>query len=55
MTTAEKLDLLSLPVPSLVICEMLGVPCADHEFFQEHTVKFTSSLTPLICSEDMPR
>jgi len=25
---------LSLPVPSLVICELLGVPYADHEFFQ---------------------
>ncbi|WAS91314.1 cytochrome P450 [Nannocystis poenicansa] len=24
----------SLPVPSLVICELLGVPYADHEFFQ---------------------
>jgi cytochrome P450 len=28
---------LSLPVPSLVICEMLGVPYADHDFFQERT------------------
>ncbi|GAA1828196.1 cytochrome P450 [Pseudonocardia ailaonensis] len=28
---------LSLPVPSLVICEMLGVPYADHEFFQDRT------------------
>jgi cytochrome P450 len=25
---------LSLPVPSLVICELLGVPYADHDFFQ---------------------
>ncbi len=25
---------LSLPVPSLVICELLGVPYSDHEFFQ---------------------
>ena len=24
----------ALPVPSLVICELLGVPYADHEFFQ---------------------
>jgi len=24
------------PVPSLVICEMLGVPYEDHGFFQEH-------------------
>ncbi len=28
---------LSLPVPSLVICELLGVPYADHEFFQQHS------------------
>ncbi|MEV6350837.1 cytochrome P450 [Actinoplanes sp. NPDC051851] len=27
----------ALPVPSLVICEMLGVPYADHEFFQRHS------------------
>ncbi|SEE32506.1 Cytochrome P450 [Amycolatopsis lurida] len=30
---------LALPVPSLVICEMLGVPNADHDFFQENTAK----------------
>jgi cytochrome P450 len=28
---------LSLPVPSLVICEMLGAPYADHDFFQSRT------------------
>ncbi|MGP4016146.1 cytochrome P450 [Saccharopolyspora sp. 5N708] len=28
---------LSLPVPSLVICELLGVPYADHDFFQQRT------------------
>ncbi|WP_049561603.1 cytochrome P450 [Nonomuraea sp. SBT364] len=28
---------LSLPVPSLVICEMLGVPYTDHDFFQSRT------------------
>ncbi|PCC68702.1 Cytochrome P450 [Nannocystis exedens] len=27
----------SLPVPSLVICELLGVPYADHEFFQKRS------------------
>lgn len=26
---------LSLPVPSLVICELLGVPYEDHDFFQD--------------------
>lgn len=28
---------LSLPVPSRVICELLGVPYADHEFFQANS------------------
>ncbi|MFC5828936.1 cytochrome P450 [Nonomuraea insulae] len=30
---------LALPVPSLVICEMLGVPYADHDFFQVHSAQ----------------
>lgn len=34
---ADLVKTLSLPVPSLVICELLGVPYADHDFFQEHT------------------
>lgn len=38
---ADLVKALSLPVPSLVICEMLGVPYADHDFFQ------TSSATLL--------
>ncbi|GAA3553470.1 cytochrome P450 [Amycolatopsis ultiminotia] len=35
----DLVEALSLPVPSLVICEMLGVPYADHDFFQENTAK----------------
>ncbi|MCH6160871.1 cytochrome P450 [Streptomyces marispadix] len=31
---ADLVKSLSLPVPSLVICELLGVPYEDHEFFQ---------------------
>ena len=27
----------ALPIPSLVICELLGVPYDDHAFFQENT------------------
>ncbi|MGW7483261.1 cytochrome P450 [Nonomuraea muscovyensis] len=37
---------LSLPVPSLVICELLGVPYTDHDYFQSRTavaVRRTSS------------
>jgi cytochrome P450 len=28
----------ALPIPSLVICELLGVPYTDHAFFQEQSV-----------------
>ena len=27
----------ALPVPSMVICELLGVPYTDHDYFQEHS------------------
>ena len=37
---------LSLPVPSLVICELLGVPYADHEFFQARSSKMISRSAP---------
>jgi cytochrome P450 len=37
---------LSLPVPSLVICELLGVPYAEHEFFQERTGAMIRPDTP---------
>jgi cytochrome P450 len=38
---------LSLPLPSLMICELLGVPYADHEFFQKHaTVAVKRDATP---------
>jgi cytochrome P450 len=36
----KPVDLVSafaLPVPSLVICELLGVPYADHDFFQTNS------------------
>jgi cytochrome P450 len=48
--TADQLDMMAaagppidlvtafaLPIPSVVICELLGVPYADHPFFQEKT------------------
>jgi cytochrome P450 len=37
---ADLVQALSLPVPSLVICEMLGVPYEDHDFFQARTAAF---------------
>jgi len=37
----------ALPVPSLVICELLGVPYADHDFFQACSKKIVSRSTPV--------
>jgi cytochrome P450 len=36
----------SLPVPSLVICELLGVPYHDHDFFQVRSAKLVGRTTP---------
>jgi cytochrome P450 len=37
----------ALPVPSLVICELLGVPYADHDFFQANSkALITRTATP---------
>jgi cytochrome P450 len=36
---ADLVSALALPVPSLVICELLGVPYADHDFFQVRSAK----------------
>jgi cytochrome P450 len=36
----------SLPVPSMVICELLGVPYADHEFFQTRSAHLVNQKTP---------
>ncbi|GHF86638.1 cytochrome P450 [Amycolatopsis bartoniae] len=43
---ADLVRALSLPVPSLVICELLGVPYADHDFFQERSGKLLRRTTP---------
>lgn len=34
---ADLVEALSLPLPSLMICELLGVPYEDHDFFEEHS------------------
>jgi cytochrome P450 len=35
----------ALPVPSLVICELLGVPYADHSFFETRSAKMVDRAT----------
>ncbi|MDJ0382005.1 cytochrome P450 [Streptomyces sp. G-G2] len=34
---ADLIDRFALPLPSLVICQLLGVPYEDHGVFQEHS------------------
>ncbi|MDA3628776.1 cytochrome P450 [Saccharopolyspora oryzae] len=43
----DLVSTLSLPVPSLVICELLGVPYADHDFFQQRSSRLVHRTTPL--------
>jgi cytochrome P450 len=35
------------PVPALMICELLGVPYADHDFFQRQALALTSTSAPM--------
>jgi cytochrome P450 len=49
---ADLVKALSLPVPSLVICELLGAPYADHDFFQTRT---TALLRRTTAPEDRQR
>jgi len=44
---ADLVEALSLPVPSRVICAMLGVPYADHPFFQANTAAMIKRDTPM--------
>jgi cytochrome P450 len=43
---ADLVRVLSLPVPSMVICELLGVPYADHDYFQSRTSVLIKRATP---------
>jgi len=45
----------ALPLPSLVICELLGVPYADHGFFQTHSkpiVDLTATAEQRVAARD---
>jgi cytochrome P450 len=39
----DLVEAFALPIPSLVICELLGVPYEDHEMFQSNTKTMVSS------------
>lgn len=39
----DLVEAFALPIPSLVICELLGVPYEDHEMFQGNTKTMVSS------------
>jgi cytochrome P450 len=43
---ADLVQALSLPVPSEVICELLGVPYDRHEFFQSRSMLLLSQTAP---------
>ena len=43
---ADLVPALSLPVPSEVICELLGVPYERHEFFQSRSMMLLSHRAP---------
>jgi pentalenic acid synthase len=40
---ADLVSQFALPVPSMVICQLLGVPYADHEFFQDASRRLLQS------------
>jgi cytochrome P450 len=44
---ADLVEAFALPVPSMVICQMLGVPYDDHDFFQSRSRILLSRTTPL--------
>jgi cytochrome P450 len=41
--TADLVSQFALAVPSMVICQMLGVPYSDHEFFQDASKRLVQS------------
>ncbi|MFE9046316.1 cytochrome P450 [Streptomyces sp. NPDC007818] len=50
--TADLVPDFALPVPSVVICELLGVPYADHAFFEHQSRRVVTGTTSLEDSAD---
>lgn len=51
----DLVEAFALPVPSLVICELLGVPYEKHDFFQRHTrviVRRTSTADEVLAASE---
>ncbi|GGZ39643.1 cytochrome P450 [Streptomyces poonensis] len=42
---ADLVSAFALPVPSMAICELLGVPYDDHDFFEESSRNFVGAAT----------
>jgi cytochrome P450 len=49
---ADLVTAFALPVPSLVICQLLGVPYADHDFFQRTSRTLINPSTPAEASQE---
>ncbi|GAA0377202.1 cytochrome P450 [Streptomyces blastmyceticus] len=55
---ADLVGSFALPVPSMVICQLLGVPYADHDFFQDASrrlVQSADAATAVAARQDLER
>ncbi len=50
---ADLVKHFALPVPSMVICQMLGVPYSDHDFFQTHSRTLLQAESPEVARESL--
>ncbi|MBD0710448.1 MULTISPECIES: cytochrome P450 [unclassified Streptomyces] len=53
--SAELVSAFALPVPSMVICELLGVPYEDHDFFEEQSRRLLRGPTGADTEEALAR
>jgi len=50
---ADLVAAFALPVPSMVICHLLGVPYADHDFFQRISRRLINRNTPASTAQEL--